>query len=523
MGTIVGTRSPLFYKSVRGGLPAVLDTSKYTGNIFFVDSNAAGASDTAGYGWGPDNPFATIDYAIGQCTANQGDVILVLPGHAETLAAEIAVDKAGISIIGLGKGSAAPQLTVNFVGDGINISTASALIENLLFNEATAAATSNINVAAANAIIRGVRMDQGVNDVDAITVTAAGELFTAEDCTVFVTANGPDCWIKFEGVVDRPIIRRNDVLGSDGTNAYDDGVFDFFGQAVTNPLIYDNRFGDGNVALTVVADAAAVVGEVIGPNSYAALATNADNTGVTLASFAADSITAAAIAANAIDAGSIAADAITAAKIAAGAIDIATFAADCLTGGFLKANVESVTANAIAAAAINADAITNAKVADNTLAAEQFALSAGEKTTDGVVVTRATAALPQTTSVAIFTVTGLVLLKRIVGYVTTGVGAVANATKLKANPTGVGATTDLCSTVDVNNAVAASYFQITGTFANAMIKTVDIPIAKQQAAEIVISPGTIEVDCAGNDGGGGRVSWSVTYVPLEAGAGIVAA
>jgi len=50
-------------------------------------------------------------------------------------------------------------------------------------------------------------------------------------------------------------------------------------------------------------------------------------------------------------------DIITAAAIAAGAIDFATFAADCKTGAGLKANVESITAAAITAAAIATDAI----------------------------------------------------------------------------------------------------------------------------------------------------------------------
>ena len=145
------------------------------------------------------------------------------------------------------------------------------------------------------------------------------------------------------------------------------------------------------------------------------------------------------------------------------------------------------------------------------------------KVTDGIVVTRAAAALPQTAAAALFTVTGLVLLKRIVGYVTVGIGAVANATKIKGNSTGAGATTDLCTTLDINGHVATSRYEITGTFANAMVRTLDVPLAQVQAADIVIPPGTIDLDCAGSDGGVGRVRWSVTYVPLESNAAVVAA
>lgn len=277
MTTIVGTRSPLFYKSVRGGLPAIIDTSKFSGNIFFVDSNAAGKSDTAGHGTEPDKPFATLDYAIGQCTANQGDVILVLPGHAETLAALITADIAGVRIIGLGVGNSRPALTVNAVIDGISITEADVLIENLRFVTPSAAATALVNIAAARATVRGCKFELGANIVDAVTITAAGELATIEDCEVIVSADGPDTWIKFEGVVDRPVIRRNLVIGSDGTNALDDGVIDYNNQAVTNPAVYGNLFLGADVATTVVVNNGAVVGEMMGPNTYAGSATGADN------------------------------------------------------------------------------------------------------------------------------------------------------------------------------------------------------------------------------------------------------
>jgi hypothetical protein len=80
--------------------------------------------------------------------------------------------------------------------------------------------------------------------------------------------------------------------------------------------------------------------------------------GVLVAAFAANSITAAAIADNAIDAGAIAADAITAAKIADGAIDAATFAAGAIT-----------------AAAIATDAIDNDAIAANAVTEIQSGLA----------------------------------------------------------------------------------------------------------------------------------------------------
>src|SRR3990172_1175278 len=108
MAEIKGSRSILFWKNIPGGLPSIVDVTKYIGNIFFVDSNAGQASDSEGSGYHPDAPFATIDYAVGQCSENQGDVILVLPGHVETVsaAAGLDLDKAGITIIFCGHGNA---------------------------------------------------------------------------------------------------------------------------------------------------------------------------------------------------------------------------------------------------------------------------------------------------------------------------------------------------------------------------------------------------------------------------------
>lgn len=273
----MGNRTALFSRHQPGGVFTIADVIDHPGDIWFVDSGAAGKGDTVGHGRNPDQPFATIDFAIGQCTANKGDVIYVLPGHAETLTAKIACDVAGVRIIGLGHSDSRPAITVGGAIDGIDITADDVEIENLRFPTPTAAATAVINVAAARSAIRGSRFELGANAVDPVTVTAAGERPLFEDNEVQVTANGPDEWIIFEGVVDNPVIRRNHVIGSDGTNAFDDGVINYNSQAVTNPMVYDNHFDGQGVATTVVANGGSVVGGLTGPNTYAGSATSADN------------------------------------------------------------------------------------------------------------------------------------------------------------------------------------------------------------------------------------------------------
>lgn len=104
-------KTELFARRQVGGSFVYTDESKTTGNIFFVNSNTG--TDGSGYGQNPDQPVATIDYAVGLCTANKGDRIYVMSDHAETItgAAPISIDVAGVSIIGLGQGSNRPTIT----------------------------------------------------------------------------------------------------------------------------------------------------------------------------------------------------------------------------------------------------------------------------------------------------------------------------------------------------------------------------------------------------------------------------
>ena len=81
-----------------------------------------------------NHPFSTIDYAIGKCAANRGDIIYVKANHAETIsaAAGIALDVAGVSLIGMGSGENRPILTFATAA-GASITTAANIrISNII-------------------------------------------------------------------------------------------------------------------------------------------------------------------------------------------------------------------------------------------------------------------------------------------------------------------------------------------------------------------------------------------------------
>jgi len=128
-------RTALFSRKQPGGVFTIDDIKEHPGTILFVGSTVTGATDGAGYGQNPDSPVATLDYAVGLCAANKGDTIYVLPGHVETLsaAAAVALDVAGVSVLGLGVGNDRPKFTMDTVnGASIAISAASVTVRNLI-------------------------------------------------------------------------------------------------------------------------------------------------------------------------------------------------------------------------------------------------------------------------------------------------------------------------------------------------------------------------------------------------------
>ena len=120
----------------------------HPGKVFWVSNNsdATGTGiqqglDTAATPGSYTRPFATLDYAIGRCTASRGDVIVIKPGHAETFttAAAIVSDVAGVAVVGLGRGSDRPTFTaqIGAVGAEANatwsVTAANLSFYNLLF------------------------------------------------------------------------------------------------------------------------------------------------------------------------------------------------------------------------------------------------------------------------------------------------------------------------------------------------------------------------------------------------------
>ena len=102
------------------------------GNQFFVDSSATG--EATGLNW--EDALTTLDAAFAKCTANNGDIIWVAPGHSETYSTtgtKVAADVAGVRVIGVGLGADRPTFTFSHTGATWSITAASVIMDNLLF------------------------------------------------------------------------------------------------------------------------------------------------------------------------------------------------------------------------------------------------------------------------------------------------------------------------------------------------------------------------------------------------------
>lgn len=171
------TMTSLFSRKQPGGVFTIQDMLDHPGNIWFVDSGHADKADSVGAGRSPDKPFATIDFAIGQCEANHGDIIYVMPGHAETVsgAAGIDFDVAGVRVVGLGWGEDRPTITMSAVASTIHMDAASCWLENVLI-KVEHDCTIVIDVDKTDCVIKNVEFRNR-------TAATAREFVTAIDIT----------------------------------------------------------------------------------------------------------------------------------------------------------------------------------------------------------------------------------------------------------------------------------------------------------------------------------------------------
>jgi hypothetical protein len=241
-------------------------------NYWYVDSRN-GSAGNDGASW--DHALATLDAAVGKCSA-YGDVIFVLPGHAETIVADsgVDIDVAGVKVIGLGSGSVRPTFTfTTAVTADFKLAAAGVYIENLLFLGGIDATTGVIEVSAADcSIVNCEYRDVTGQATDVITTTADADRLRIKGLRFFgAAAAGANSAIALVGM-DDPEISDCYIYGNFAV-----GAIDCRTTAVVRLNIHDCKIWTANAADIGIVDTVTGSTGWIGPNLEIMLTDDAAN------------------------------------------------------------------------------------------------------------------------------------------------------------------------------------------------------------------------------------------------------
>ena len=461
-------KTPLFVRKQAGGMYVVQDETNTTGDIWFVDSGSG--TDATGNGQNPDSPVATIDYAIGLATANQGDIIYAMPGHAETQSAAgslLAHDVAGVSVVGLGEGTDRPTLTLSHTGAAMTISAASAVWKNLLIVAGTDSVTAPLTISAADCTLENIewRDTTDVELVRCLVTTAAADRLTIRDCfhNGYTGGNAGVNFARLIGV-DRALIENCRFHGN-----YSTSVIEFHTTACTAVDILNCVFND--TGTTDLSDN--VVDTVTGSTWWVSgddLAAGQKFSGGSGGAVAGDDI---------------------------GAVNT-------LIG----------TTNATTTDSLHGKIGTDTEMADvslyDLLAAQPRQATATSTTalTDG----------------DLWTFTGSIEIMQIIGRVTDAHPAAANDCKLTITPDALAAY-DFCADKDLTGLGVGTLLSITGTAANAMVATTVVgSLAPGQANSVIatcVTNGTISTVFSDTGNQAAAIDWEMVWRPIQAGSTVV--
>lgn len=149
----------------------------------------------------------------------------------------------------------------------------------------------------------------------------------------------------------------------------------------------------------------------------------------------------------------------------------------------------------------------------------------------GVKVEKGPVTNPQTASTNIFTVTGgKVAITSLVGEVTTVQGATVNSLNLTYTPSG-GVAADLAAATVCTSDAVGTYYTITGVAADLMsaqkVGGTEVPSVTYAptptflTGPLTVGAGSMQLKASANNTG--ATKWTLTYIPLEDGASVVAA
>lgn len=242
------------------------------GSYFWVGSAVSGASNNND-GKTPATPCATIAGALAKCTASVGDVVLVMPGHVETIAAAagIAIATAGVTIVGLGNGNNRPLLTwATLASASITVTAADVTIRNLRTTSTVVALVTMFSVTGARCTIDGVDYyEDGTTDaLQFVLTTTAADDITIQNCHWYrgtTAASALSQWIVLTGTDRAKILNNFCILKGFTTSNPINSIVAVVTTLCVGIRIERNRFYDsnstGNVPILTLTNTTGVVAD----------------------------------------------------------------------------------------------------------------------------------------------------------------------------------------------------------------------------------------------------------------------
>lgn len=210
---------------------------------------------------GVNRVHTTLSAALSNCVAGRGDVIMIAPGHSESIssATALTISVSGVTIIGMGYGTLRPTYTLDTAATAtINVTAACVRFQNCIFvaNYADIAACFSITTAKSFHLVECEFRDTSsvlnfLAIVDTNTTSNAADGLSIVRCEWFgLGATNNTCVVKMDGTNDRLRVLDSYFAHAATTGA---GLMPIAtGKVVTNAQIKNNVFNFvGATGLTV--------------------------------------------------------------------------------------------------------------------------------------------------------------------------------------------------------------------------------------------------------------------------------
>ena len=224
----------------------------HPGKIFWVNNSTVlapgGVSGSDGNPGTFLRPFSTVDGAIGKCTASRGDIIMVMPGHAESVATASAItsDVAGVAIFGLGSGSLRPTFTFTGTAATWVVSAANCSFGNIILQAGIADVVTALSLSgtADGTSFEAIESYEGAvagtyNFVDVTTLATGANNLSWRNCKFIGNDTNNDAFIT--GVAHDGFYIDNCYFASNVAQASAVGLVESSGN-VTNAVITNCYF-----------------------------------------------------------------------------------------------------------------------------------------------------------------------------------------------------------------------------------------------------------------------------------------